>query len=73
MANELSQIGNGIAWKRFLLERRLRTREVERHIGNAVPPIFAKGLMDQVKKNLVKADEILDEQPEVEICTTDSS
>ncbi|KAL9119636.1 MAG: hypothetical protein Q9187_003808 [Circinaria calcarea] len=50
----------------FPLEHRFGKKEVKKQIGNAVPPIFAKALMEHIKKSLMKADG-LPEVEEVEI------
>ena len=50
----------------FPLEHRFGRREVKKQIGNAVSPIFAKALMEHIKKSLMKADGIPEEQPVVE-------
>ena len=48
------------------MEHRFGRREVKKQIGNAVPPIFAKALMEHIKKSLMKADGI-PQEPEVEM------
>ena len=44
----------------FPLEHVFGKKEVKKQIGNAVPPIFAKALMEHIKKSLMKADGVPD-------------
>lgn len=45
----------------FPLEHKFSTNDVLKQIGNAVPPLFAKILFEQVKRALLKADGVLPE------------
>jgi DNA (cytosine-5)-methyltransferase 1 len=43
----------------FPLEHKFSTSGVKRQIGNAVPPVVAKALLQEVKKSLMKADGLI--------------